>query len=192
MLEGLNQEFCLERVIDDFVLMCYLIGNDFLPHLPGFDIATGGLNFMLDSYKELLPKWGDYLTMLGEVDLARLSQFLSKLAGLEQQLFRDEAEARGHSLEEDDDDEFAAYADGDEEESEDADVQNRGNTEDTGANNGAKLTKEEIFTNDYKESYYARKFGLSKDDVEGHANLRQRCVCVCIYIYSYMYMCVYV
>ena len=34
----------LERLVDDFVLLCYLIGNDFLPHLPALDILDGGMH----------------------------------------------------------------------------------------------------------------------------------------------------
>jgi 5'-3' exoribonuclease 1 len=45
----------IERIIDDFVLICFFIGNDFLPNLPGIDIAEGSLNRMLELYKELLP-----------------------------------------------------------------------------------------------------------------------------------------
>ena len=69
----------LERLVDDFVLLCYLIGNDFLPHLPALDILDGALNDLLDIYKRLLVKWGDYLTLLGEVDLIRLGDVFPEI-----------------------------------------------------------------------------------------------------------------
>ena len=47
----------LERVIDDFVLIAAMIGNDFLPHLPFCDINTGGLNALLTAYKQHLQQF---------------------------------------------------------------------------------------------------------------------------------------
>lgn len=39
--EKVGLEFDLDRVIDDFVLLCFFAGNDFVPGLPSIDIQKG-------------------------------------------------------------------------------------------------------------------------------------------------------
>ncbi|KNC49529.1 5'-3' exoribonuclease [Thecamonas trahens ATCC 50062] len=55
----------IERLLDDFVFMCFFIGNDFLPPLPLMDIDKGGLKVVFDTYKKLLPTWSDWLVDAG-------------------------------------------------------------------------------------------------------------------------------
>lgn len=55
-------EFDFERIVDDFVFMCFLVGNDFLPHLPSLQIREGALDAILVIYKNLLPSLDGYLT----------------------------------------------------------------------------------------------------------------------------------
>ena len=69
-----------ERIIDDFVLFCMLVGNDFLPPLPTVDINEGSLDSMMDLYKDLLPKLGGYITHAGELHRARFEILLKALA----------------------------------------------------------------------------------------------------------------
>jgi len=38
------------NVIDDFVFLCFMVGNDFLPQLPGVEIFNGGIDMMIDMY----------------------------------------------------------------------------------------------------------------------------------------------
>jgi 5'-3' exoribonuclease 1 len=41
-----------EWVINDFIFMCFTVGNDFLPHLPSIEIIQQGIELMFDVYKE--------------------------------------------------------------------------------------------------------------------------------------------
>ncbi|MGB1604241.1 MAG: hypothetical protein ACPIOQ_66525, partial [Promethearchaeia archaeon] len=86
-------DYDLERLVDDFVLVCYFVGNDFLPHLPALDIRTGGLDAMMRIYKRLLPQWGDYLTCAGDISLPRLGEFLGELGQIEAAMFKNRAQA---------------------------------------------------------------------------------------------------
>lgn len=81
--EGLGFPFDLERVIDDFILMAFFVGNDFLPNLPGLHINEGALANMFGIYKKVLPKCEGYLNENGVINLARLKLLLEELSKLE-------------------------------------------------------------------------------------------------------------
>jgi 5'-3' exonuclease len=42
---------------NDFIVMCYFLGNDFLPNIPSIEIKNRGIDFLLDNYTEV------YLTL---------------------------------------------------------------------------------------------------------------------------------
>eukprot|EP01032_Pedospumella_encystans_P017937 gene17937-20430_t len=78
----------LERVIDDFIFLCFFVGNDFLPHLPSLDIRDGALDFLMECYKELLPSMGDYITSPGgNINLQQADVILGHVGEIEDQIF---------------------------------------------------------------------------------------------------------
>lgn len=62
----LPYEFDLERAIDDWVLLCFFVGNDFLPHLPSLDIYEGAINRLIGIYKQVSDRTKGYISLFDE------------------------------------------------------------------------------------------------------------------------------
>ena len=86
----LGFRFDMERVIDDFVLMAFFVGNDFLPNLPNLHINEGALALMFKVYKSVLPKAGGYINELGVINMERLALLLEELSDVEYRFFESE------------------------------------------------------------------------------------------------------
>jgi len=84
--------FNMERVIDDFILMAFFVGNDFLPNLPHLHINEGALATMFRIYKEVLPRCGGYVNEGGKVNIERLGLLLEQLSKEEYRFFEHENE----------------------------------------------------------------------------------------------------
>lgn len=80
--------FDLERALDDWVFMCFFVGNDFLPHLPSLDIREQGIDTLIAIWRDNIPTMGGYVTKDGHVDLGRAQLILEGLAKQEDAIFK--------------------------------------------------------------------------------------------------------
>ncbi|CDS06355.1 hypothetical protein LRAMOSA08883 [Lichtheimia ramosa] len=82
----------LERAIDDWVFMCFFVGNDFLPHLPSLEIREGAISTLSLLWKQCMVMMGGYMTENGEVDLKRVQILVTELGKKEDQIFTERRE----------------------------------------------------------------------------------------------------
>lgn len=87
--ETLPFKYDLESIIDDWVLMGFLVGNDFIPHLPDLHISKGALPILYRAYMDILPKVEGYLNEQGTLNLKRFQKFMETLANFDYDQFRD-------------------------------------------------------------------------------------------------------
>lgn len=87
-------------VVNDFIFMCYFLGNDFLPHIPSLDIHNNGIETLIITYAKtmieiLLDKnkitylLFDKMKIVNKINLEFLIIFINKLAQNENQILQD-------------------------------------------------------------------------------------------------------
>lgn len=86
--DQLAGDYSLDRIVDDFVFMCMLVGNDFLSHCPHLEINGGAISLMMTTYIDLLPDWGGYLTDRDKIAPERFEEFIYHLSVYEEEYFK--------------------------------------------------------------------------------------------------------
>lgn len=82
------------NIVYDYIFMCFLLGNDFLPHFPALNIRTGGINKLLNVYKETIGNAGLSLTNGRTIYWKNVRIFIKELASLEEEYIVTEHKTR--------------------------------------------------------------------------------------------------
>jgi hypothetical protein len=81
LLEGLKQDAGdIERVLDDFVFLTFLVGNDFLPQLPAMNIGDDAFDVIFEAYKTVLTSGSGYLIADSVINFEVLQTVLALIA----------------------------------------------------------------------------------------------------------------
>lgn len=81
----INFEYDLERFIDDFIFLCFFVGNDFIPHVPSLKIREGAIDALLFIYKNEIVNLDYYITEgNGKINLKRAQKIIDRLGEVEE------------------------------------------------------------------------------------------------------------
>ncbi|KAI6225914.1 5'-3' exoribonuclease [Aphelenchoides besseyi] len=87
-MPNLPFQYDLERAIDDWVFMCFFVGNDFLPHLPSLEIRENAIDRLIRIYKDVVYSTRGWLTENGNVHTDRVELIMKELGKVEDDIFR--------------------------------------------------------------------------------------------------------
>lgn len=77
------------RFLEDWILLCFSVGNDFLPSSPCFEIRTNALDKLTNILKILYMKTKSYITNSGKINFEILRQFFAECAIRENQYIQE-------------------------------------------------------------------------------------------------------
>lgn len=97
ILDEMNCKYKDPQQIYDYAFMCFLLGNDFLPHLPCLNIRTHGIQVLMDIYRECLgsvPGAHFISKTTGNIQWKWVQKYIKDLAAIEHELLNKEYDRR--------------------------------------------------------------------------------------------------
>lgn len=97
---GLTEEMCGKKgcidsqKISDYILICFFLGNDFMPHFPALNIRSGGIHKVLNAYKATVGSDKQLVSAGGSIHWPLLRKFVQFLAKQEDKYILEELEYR--------------------------------------------------------------------------------------------------
>ena len=94
MCDGNEEQNIINNRLMDYIFICFFLGNDFLPHFPALNIRTGGVNKMLNAYKNTIGLTNDTIINNKVIDWKNLKKFIRYLADNEHNFLITETKTR--------------------------------------------------------------------------------------------------
>lgn len=86
-----NNNISENNIIEDYIFICFLLGNDFLPHFPSLNIRTSGIHTLLNEYKKLSREICDFKLIENEsIIWKNVRLLINNLSILEEGLIKKE------------------------------------------------------------------------------------------------------
>jgi len=90
--------FLEKNAINDFIFICFLVGNDFLPHVPSIEIIEEGIEMMINIYTEVSKVKGHFTYFDSKnnvrINLDAFKSFMNIIGRFEEQNFAKKINAK--------------------------------------------------------------------------------------------------
>lgn len=92
ILEEMKCKYADKNRINDYIFICFFLGNDFLPHFPAMNIRTHGIQALLDTYRLCIGNHPDrfFISGSGEIEWKNVGIFINEVAKNEHEFLMNE------------------------------------------------------------------------------------------------------
>lgn len=89
-LDSILENNNITRSINDYIMLCFLCGNDFLPHFTSVNIRNEGIHYLIDVYRDIKKvKDVGFVLENNEINWGVINNFLNALAANEEAMTMD-------------------------------------------------------------------------------------------------------